>query len=122
MRFTRKGRVRVVRTVTEHEQWSTRSGDELTASPGDLLLTDGDRVWSITPGEFELTYRPAEDGWFERTGEVDARPAVPGEVVVSMEGPAVAVSGDWVVRNDRGDEWLVPGPHFEQAYAPLPED
>lgn len=115
-RFVRRGKVRVIRTVAEPEKWTTASGSVLTASPGDLMLTDGTHEWSIDPTEFERTYRRIGDACFERIGEVQARPAVPGEVVASAEGTEVAVPGDWLVCNDAGYAWLVSSAHFEQAY------
>lgn len=36
------------------------------------------------------------------------RPAVPGEVVASAEGPGVAAPGDWLVRKGAGYAWLMP--------------
>ena len=111
----------MLRTVTEPQTWTTASGSELTASPGDLILTDGTRQWSINPTEFERTYRQIGDVCFERIGEVEARPAHPGEVVASAEGPEVAAPGDWLGRNDVGYAWFVPASQFERAYAPLPD-
>lgn len=123
MRYARRGKVRLVRTVTEPEQWHPASGeptdDPLTAQPGDLILTDGDTEWSIEPDEFARTYRLIGDRCYERTGEVDARPAIQGERIESAEGPKTARVGDWVVRNDAGYTWLVSSTHFEQAYEPV---
>ena len=49
---------------------------------------------------------------------VDARPAVPGELVESLEGAATAREGQFVLRGVEGEEWLVPERHLRRAYEP----
>ncbi len=122
MRYARRGRVRIVERLLVSRTWTTHSGQRLTAQPGDLLLTDGNSTWSVTSDEFARTYRPCGSVYAERFGEVDARPAVPGEVVESAEGPETAVPGDWVVSNDRGYMWLIAGSRFHETYLPVTQD
>ena len=48
---------------------------------------------------------------------VQARPAHAGETIDTVEGPAIAAEGDWVVRGADGEQWRVPGAEFAQRYA-----
>ena len=45
-----------------------------------------------------------------------AQPAVPGELVVSMEGPETAGDGDWVIKGAAGEQWLTSAEHFAANY------
>lgn len=56
-KYNRTGRVRVVERLTAARTWETESGQQLTAQPGDVLLTDGSSTWSITADEFAASYR-----------------------------------------------------------------
>jgi hypothetical protein len=59
----------------------------------------------------------AGDRW-RRTGKVFAQPAVPGELVVSLEGPETAVEGDWVIKGAAGEQWITSAEHFAGGYQP----
>ncbi|MFT3660689.1 MAG: hypothetical protein QM809_04650 [Gordonia sp. (in: high G+C Gram-positive bacteria)] len=105
---------------SESWTWTTSGGDEMTGGAGDWLVTDqwGARR-SVTPEDFERLYEPVPSGRenrYRRIGSVRARPARPGETVVSKEGPTVAREGDWVVQGDTGDRWCVPGVDFSRGY------
>ncbi|MDQ2636219.1 MAG: hypothetical protein M3Y83_04995, partial [Actinomycetota bacterium] len=53
---------------------------------------------------------------------VQARPAEGDETVDTLEGPARAADGDWVVQGERGEQWVVPGEEFTRRYdGPLTE-
>lgn len=95
----------------------------------------------VSPSDRELTLREVQDlmGQAEarglvsrarKTKPVDARPARPGEVVVTVivgEGKETqsrhAEPGDWVVRNrcpkTGNEEYLVSAAKFEERYAPI---
>lgn len=111
----------MVRMVEEPETWTTPSGVVLLAEVGDVLLSDGERKWSIRPQSFRDTYTHVADDIYERVGTVDARPAVVGEVVTTQEGVAVAAAGEWLVTDARGHSWLVPEVVFARSYVPLEE-
>ncbi len=115
-RFVRVGRV-TARRLTKPLSWPTSSGEIMRAKAGDWIVSDmtgGTR--SVTDTSFRASYRQlAGDSW-ERTGRVLARPARVGERLSSQEGPAVAVSGDWRVRDEAGAEWFVPDSHFRTSY------
>lgn len=118
-RFRRSGRVRLVRVVERAETWTTESGTPMTAQLGDLIITDPEGgIRSVTPASFAATYALVEGDVYERTGEVWARPAQPGERVLTQEGEDVAGEGQWRVTDDDGNSWFVPEDVFTAGYRP----
>ena len=73
----------------------------------------------MTAATFPETHEHVEGDRYRRVGEVEARRAIPGESVVSPEGSATATTGQWVLRQGPGEEWLVPDAHFQSAYVPV---
>lgn len=117
--YVRVGRVRAVR-LTEPTRWQTPTGDELRAEAGDWLVTDetgGQR--SVTDDSFRASHVHEHGDLWRRTSRVLARRVRPGEVVRTQEGPTVAGSTGWVVRDQRGHRWIVPADHFDAAYRPV---
>ena len=103
------------------ETWTSDSGSPMSVEPGDMIVSSGERTWSITPDSFAATYVQVEGDVYERTGEVWARPAEPGEWVATQEGEDVAGEGQWRVTDDDGNSWFVPGDVFTANYRPVPE-
>lgn len=97
--------------------WTSDSGHTMRADAGDWAIQEDGKVWSVRDDIFRDTYEPAGDGRWRRKGRVQARPACPGETVNTLEGPATAVEGDWVVRGSTGEQWPVPGDEFARRYA-----
>ncbi|MEB3979789.1 hypothetical protein OQ968_00740 [Mycobacterium sp. 663a-19] len=97
--------------------WTSDSGHTMRADAGDWAVTEDGKVWSVRDDIFRDSYEPAGDGRWRRTGRVQARPARPGEVVSTLEGPTTAADGDWVVRGSSGEQWPVPGVEFARRYA-----
>ena len=120
-RFRRSGRVRLVRVAERAETWTSDSGSPMSVEPGDMIVTSGERTWSITPDSFAATYVQVEGDVYERTGEVWARPAKPGERVATQEGEDVAGEGQWRVTDDDGNSWFVPEDVFTANYRPTPK-
>ena len=118
VRFRRSGRVRLVRVAERAETWTTDSGSPMSVEPGDMIVTSGERTWSITPESFAATYAQVEGDVYERTGEVWARPANPGELVATQEGEDVAGESQWRVTDDDGNSWFVPEDVFTANYRP----
>lgn len=109
----------VLATQLDHEwTWQTATGDTIRARPGDWQVTDPEtgRQWSADPAAFHAGHEPVGAGRYRRTGFVLARPAHLGEQVNTMEGPAVAEAGEWLVEGDLQERWLVPGARFTAAY------
>ena len=105
----------------EGATWQASQGDSLTASPGDYWVWSPDNPsarWSIKASELAATYRPIGDGRYEKTGTVDARVGIEGEVIESLEGPVTVGRGDMVVRAPSGATWPVPAERFAQSYRP----
>lgn len=120
MPFRRRGEVRA-RQLDVSWQWRTESGAVMNAAAGDWLVTDPEtgREWSADPGAFAASHELLEGNRFRRTGTVQARPAHLGERVETLEGPAVAQPGEWLVEGELQERWLVPGPRFTEAYEAL---
>ena len=117
VRFRRHGRVRLVRVAEQAETWTTPSGSTMVAQPGDMIITDPEGgIRSVTPDSFTSTYKQVEGDVYERTGEVWARPAQPGERVATQEGEDVAGEGQWLVTDDDGNSWFVPEDVFTAGY------
>ena len=118
VRFRRHGRVRLVRVAEQAETWTTDSGATMVAQPGDLIITaeTGGDLRSVKPDSFAATYRQVKGDVYERTGEVWARPAQPGERVLTQEGEDVAGEGQWLVTDDDGNSWFVPEDVFTSGY------
>lgn len=97
--------------------WTSDSGRTMRADAGDWAIAEDGKVWSVRDDIFRDTYEPAGGGRWRRKGRVQARPANPGEMVSTLEGPTTAAEGDWVVRGSAGEEWPVPGDEFARRYA-----
>ncbi len=124
IRFRRHGRVTLLRVVERPETWTTRSGKLMTVAIGDRVIMDfGGGIRSVKPDSFNATHVHVEGNVYERIGEVWARPAQPGERVLTQEGEDVAGEDQWLVTDDDGNSWFVPENAFEFGYRPaLPPD
>lgn len=92
----------------------------MAGSAGDWRVSDDSgRSWSVADTIFRETYQHIAGDRWARSGTVTARPALPGEVIKTLEGDATAAAGDWIVRGQAGECWPVPGELFEQRYAPI---
>jgi hypothetical protein len=47
---------------------------------------------------------------------VQVRPAREGETIQTLEGPLAASAGEWVVRGDLGEEWVISGERLRAGY------
>jgi hypothetical protein len=97
--------------------WVSDSGHTMRADTGDWAVQEDGKVWSVRDDIFRDTYEPAGEGRWHRKGQVQARPAYSGETINTLEGPATAAEGDWVVRGSRAEQWPVPGEEFARRYA-----
>ena len=68
VRFRRSGRVKPVRVAERAETWISDSGSPMSVEPGDMIVSSGERTWSINPGSFAATYVQVEGDVYERTG------------------------------------------------------
>ncbi|HWM34531.1 MAG TPA: RyR domain-containing protein [Pseudolysinimonas sp.] len=98
-------------------EWSTASGQTLRGAPGDWEVYDKrGHAHAVAPAAFASSHRHLEGDRYERTGSVQVRPARPGEVIETLEGPLVAGEGEWVVRGDLGEEWIITGERLRSGY------
>jgi hypothetical protein len=115
-------RYRRVGVVTAEQRpqpwtWTSDSGHEMQAGPGDWLLenAEGSR-WSVRDDIFRGTYEHVDGRSWRSTGFVMARPARPGETVDTLEGRAAAGVGAWIVRGERGEQWPISAEEFRARY------
>ena len=113
--FTRIG------TVTAEKRsapwtWMSRSGATMQANAGDWAVQADAESWSVRDDIFQATYEHTGGSQWRRRGTVLARPAQHGEIIDTLEGPATAADGDWVVQGTDGEQWPVPGDKFAQRY------
>lgn len=98
--------------------WRTARGSELSAAAGDWLLTDGVEEWTVAAQVFTRTYDELPDGRYVKHALVEAvRTERPVEVA-TLEGPARAEAGDWVLRGVDGEVWTTTDAFFRAHYAP----
>jgi len=113
--FTRVGTVNAEQRDTPWT-WTSRSGQTMQADAGDWQVQEDGATWSVRDDIFQASYEHVEDNHWRRRGHVSARPAQPGETITTLEGPATASDGDWVVRGTDGEEWPVPAAQFAERY------
>ena len=113
---SRRGEVKA--TVLESDwRWRTATGEWLQARAGDYQVSNGTgEAWSVEPKIFAKSYEHIQGDRWRRTGEVSAQPAMPGELVISLEGPATAAAGDWVIKGAAGEQWITSAEHFAANY------
>lgn len=97
--------------------WTTASGQTLHGSAGDWEVFDKRGVaHAVTPSAFQSSHRHLDGDRYERTGSVQVRPAKDGELIDTLEGPLVAHTGEWVVRGDIGEEWVITAERLRSGY------
>lgn len=121
LRWRRYRRIGEVRAVQRKEPWSwtTADGTKLRGGAGDWEVSDAGGSRSVRHDIFEVTHEHLDGDRWRRVGEVEARRAVPGELVRTLEGEDVARHDQWVVRGQLGEEWLVSSAHLQATYVPV---
>ncbi len=117
--WQRYRRVGVVVAERQPRAWTWRSGsgDVMHGQPGEWAVHDDEAsTWSVRDDIFRATHEHVAGDRWRRTGFVNARPARAGERVETLEGPATAAEGDWIVMGDKGEQWPVPGDQFRRRY------
>ncbi|WP_055476241.1 hypothetical protein [Gordonia sp. HS-NH1] len=118
-RYQRRGEV-TARRREDAWTWTTGSGETMTARPGDWEVTDSSgKARSVAAAVFDQTHEHVGADRYRRVGVFRARRAAPGEVVETLEGPVVAIAGDWIVEGADGERWPVPDAHFRASYEPF---
>jgi hypothetical protein len=89
----------------------------MKADAGDWAVRDPDGdSWSVRDDIFRASYEPVDGQQWRRRGAVLARPACNAEIIDTLEGPATASDGDWVVQGVHGELWPVPADQFARRY------
>jgi hypothetical protein len=114
-RFTRVGMV-IAEQQNAPWTWTSDSGHTMHANAGDWRLQADGETWSVRDKEFRASYQHVDGDQWRRHGTVSARPARPGEIIETLEGPNAANDGDWVVRGENGEQWPVPAHEFAERY------
>ena len=97
--------------------WSTPDGQPLRGSAGDWEVLDKrGHAHAVAPQAFTSSHRHLDGDRYERTGSVQARPAREGELIDTLEGALVAHDGEWVVRGDLGEEWVITAERLRTGY------
>ena len=118
-RFRRRGVVRAHR-MTQAREWFTSKGDRLLGEPGDWWVTGADGAGrSVKDAQFRASYEHLEGDQYRRIGTFLARQATRRETIETLEGPATAEAGMWVVTGSEGDSWPVPDEEFRRNYEPV---
>jgi hypothetical protein len=117
-RFTRIGSVTAEQRSTPWT-WTSHSGQTMQASAGDWQIQADGRTWSVRDDIFRTSYEHVDGDQWRRRGDVFARPAQPGEIIKTLEGPTTAADGDWVIRGTDSEEWPVPAQEFAERYTEL---
>ncbi|MXP20204.1 hypothetical protein GIY30_02310 [Gordonia sp. HNM0687] len=114
--FNRRGEVDAVR-LDSPWTWQTENGDTLQARAGDWRITDTDgNQRSVAAELFPRSYEFVAPGRYRRVGMFRARQVSAPETLVTLEGPARAHEGDWVVEGASGEHWPVPADQFSKTY------
>lgn len=118
-RYRGVGRVELLGEATREESWTASTGATMHAAPGDLWISSNDEPRSIKRDRFERGYRWVEGNRYERVGEVEARRAVPGRCLETLEGLDEERDGFWVVTDENGNSWQVSADYFARTYLPI---
>jgi hypothetical protein len=115
-RYRRTGIVTATQQ-TDAWTWTSSAGNILNGDAGDWAVQDGaGNAWSVNDDIFRATHEYVDGNRWRRTGFVTARPARAGETIETLEGPATAADGDWIVTGGNGELWPIPDVQFRQRY------
>jgi hypothetical protein len=120
-RFRRTGAVRAKRLTAQHT-WVQENGDVLQGEAGDWRVVDpegGERTVGDPQFRASHLHRGGEE--WDRTGVFLAWQVTETTVVRTLEGPATASAGDWIVESPGGERWPVSTQVFRQGYRALPD-
>lgn len=118
-RYQRRGEVHA-RRLEQDMDWTTDLGDPLHGEAGHWVVTKADgKVHTVTPEAFAASYARIEGDRYQRVGVFQARQATETETIATLEGPATAAPGYWVVTDTDGNSWPVPDETFRAGYEPI---
>lgn len=114
--YRRVGEV-TARRLDADLSWSTKHGDLLQGRAGDWVVESADGGQrTVRDDEFASLYEAVGGGRWRRTGTVTAHQVRQQVIVSTLEGPAQAEPGDWIVTSPDGSSWPVPDEVFRRSY------
>jgi hypothetical protein len=116
-RSIRRRGVVFARRRDEAWTWGTHDGQTLRGAAGDWEVFDPrGHTHSVAAAVFEASHKRIDGDRWRRVGTVQVRPAREGERIVTLEGDLVANAGEWVVRGDLGEEWIISAERLAAGY------
>lgn len=88
----------------------------LDGQPGDWLITDGNSSWPVDAAIFAKTYQRVAGDRYIKVANVMAIQLDEPFVVITLEGRAEAVAGDYLVQGPEGEAWPIRQAEFEATY------
>jgi len=89
----------------------------MEAEPGDWHVRDEEGAErTVRDAQFRASHEQVDGHRWARTGEVRAWRVSEPTTVVTLEGPATAAAGDWIVEGLGGERWPVPASQFERGH------
>jgi hypothetical protein len=118
--YARRGEVHAERLAAARV-WTAADGSAMRALPGDWWIRDeGGNERTVRDAEFRATHKQVAGNRWLRTGEVRAWQVREPTTVRTLEGPATAAVGDWIIQGLGGMRWPVPASQFERGHVACP--
>jgi hypothetical protein len=118
--YRRRGEVWAERLV-QARAWTASDGAVMEAQPGDWRVRDEEGTErTVRDAQFRASHERVGGHRWVRTGEVRAWRVAEPTTVLTLEGPATAAAGDWIVEGPGGERWPVPASQFERGHAACP--
>ena len=118
--FRRIGEIRAEQ-LAGRKTWRHRTGDKLSASPGDWqVVDDAGHERTIRDAEFRASHMRLNGNRWRRVGVVRAWRVSDPTVLRTIEGAVTAEPGDWIVQGTLGERWPVTDEQFRRGYQPAP--
>jgi hypothetical protein len=118
--YRRRGEVRAER-LRQAQTWTAPDGAVMEAQPGDWRVRDEEGTErTVRDAQFRASHEWVGGHRWVRTGEVRAWRVSEPTTVLTLEGPATAAAGDWIVQGAGGERWPVPASQFERGHVACP--
>ena len=118
--YRRRGEVWAER-LRQAQAWTAPDGAVMEAQPGDWSVRDEEGTErTVRDTQFRASHESVAGHRWVRTGEVRAWRVGEPTTVLTLEGPATAAAGDWIVQGAGGERWPVPASQFERGHAACP--
>jgi hypothetical protein len=107
--------------LQQAQAWTAPDGAVMEARPGDWRVRDEEGAErTVADTQFRASHERVDGHRWARTGEVRAWRVSETTTVVTLEGPATAAAGDWIVEGPGGERWPVPASQFERSHVACP--